>query len=228
MTVVEISSLSHSKLKSIGGGLPLNILVVADHIDPLLYDYYRPERFPAIDVILSCGDLKQWYLSYLMSTFNAPLYYVRGNHDISYETRPPDGGENIHGRIIRFQGIRIMGLEGSRVYTRQAVQHSEREMYFTYLKMKFSLWRYGGVDIVISHAPPLGIHDQKDPCHTGFATFNKIIERYQPRYFFHGHTHLTYGRQRKRVTALGNTHVINSYGFYLLDYEKGPTGGRRI
>ena len=32
-----------------GEAFPLYFLVVADHIDPY-YDYYRPERFPSIDL----------------------------------------------------------------------------------------------------------------------------------------------------------------------------------
>ena len=199
-------------------------LVVADHIDPLLYDYYRPERFPSIDLILACGDLDQWYLSYLMSTFNAPLYYVRGNHDKSFHRDPPDGGEDIHGRIVSYKGVRIMGFEGSQICTREAVQYAEREMYWKYQMMRFRLWRLGGVDIVITHAPPKGIHDMQNITHTGFSIFNTIIEQQQPKYFFHGHTHLNYGRNQERVTQVGDTYVINAYGFYVLNYEKGPGG----
>jgi len=101
---------TRSARMKIGRGVALHLLIVADHIDPLLYDYYRPERFPTIDLILACGDLKQWYMSYLMSTFNAPLYYVRGNHDLSFHQDPPEGGEDIHGRLISYRGIRIMAL----------------------------------------------------------------------------------------------------------------------
>jgi Icc-related predicted phosphoesterase len=205
-------------------GVALNLLIVADHIDPLLYDYYRPERFPRIDLILGCGDLKQWYMSYLMSTFNAPLYYVRGNHDLSFDYDPPDGGEDIHGRLISYKGIRIMGLEGSQVYTRDAVQYTERGMYWAYQRMRPKLWRHKGADIVITHAPPKGIHDMQNVTHSGFSVFNQIIDRHKPKYFFHGHTHLNYGRQQERVTKVGDTYVINAYGFYILDYEKGPEG----
>ncbi|NLK07085.1 MAG: metallophosphoesterase [Firmicutes bacterium] len=198
------------------------VLAVADHIDPLLYDHYRPERFPKIDLILACGDLKQWYLSYLMSTFNAPLYYVRGNHDLSFEQTPPDGGEDIHGKLVNYQGIRILGFEGSQIYTRDAVQYTERQMHWQYLRTRPKLWYRGGVDIVITHAAPQGVHDLPNVAHAGFATYRKIIAKHSPKYFIHGHTHLNYGRGQKRVTKVGDTYVINAYGFYLLDYEKGP------
>lgn len=117
-----------------------------------------------------------------------------------------------------------MGLEGSQVYTREAVQYTEREMYWAYQWMRPKLWRHKGVDIVITHAPPKGIHDMQSVTHAGFTVFNQIIEKHKPKYFFHGHTHLNYGRNQERVTKVGETYVINAYGFYILNYEKGPAG----
>ena len=61
------------------GRIEFEILIVGDTVDPQLYDHFRRDRFPdSIDAILSVGDLPPWYLSYLTSVFNAPLYYVRG------------------------------------------------------------------------------------------------------------------------------------------------------
>ena len=95
----------------------MKFLIVGDTVDPRLYDHFRRERFPeSIDAILSVGDLPPWYLSYLMSVFNAPLYYVRGNHDDNYAQNPPDGGENIHGKVVYFKGLTIIGFEVSMFY----------------------------------------------------------------------------------------------------------------
>ena len=179
-----------------------------------------------IDLILSCGDLKQWYLSYLMSYLQCsvvlragqPRYIFRGT---------PDGGENIHGKIVNYKGIRIMGLEGSQVYSREAVQYTEREMYWTYQRMRFQLWRHRGVDIVLTHSPPEGIHDMDTVTHRGFRIFNHIIKKHRPKYHIHGHTHLNYGRSHERVSRVDDTYVINAYGFYILDFEKGPEASSR-
>ena len=51
-----------------------------------------------------------------MSVFNAPLFYVRGNHDYSFDLNPPEGGDNIHGKVISFKGLTIVGFEGSMFY----------------------------------------------------------------------------------------------------------------
>lgn len=204
------------------GGLTLKILIVADEVDPRLYEHFNPERFPPIDMIISCGDLKPWYLSYLMSCFNAPLYYVRGNHDRWKPGEETEGGENLDGRLLVYKGIRMIGFEGSRYYgSPDAIQYTERQMSWKAWRLKWSIWRRNGVDIIVTHAPPFGIHDADDVCHTGFHTFIKLLHKYKPKYFIHGHTHLNYGHNLPRVTVIDNTTVINGYGFFLLDYGEG-------
>ena len=55
----------------------------------------------------------------------------------------PRWREDIHGRIVSYKGVRIMGFEGSQICTREAVQYTEREMYWKYQMMRFRLWRLG-------------------------------------------------------------------------------------
>jgi len=203
----------------------LKILCISDHPEPILYDYYTPGRFDDIDLVISCGDLNASYLSFIVTMLNVPLLYVRGNHDLEFETSPPGGCEDIHGRIVEVNGVRILGLEGSIRYTRKAVQYSEWQMKCLIWRLKPGLWWKRGVDIVVTHAPPLGINDAEDRCHQGFRIYNKLIKLYRPRYFLHGHVHLNYSRRRQRISTVNSTHVINCDGYYMLDYEKGPKPG---
>ncbi len=69
----------------------MRILTVSDRVEPLLYERFDKRFFPAVDLVLSCGDLPPEYLTFLASTFKVPLFYVRGNHDIRYDTSPPPG-----------------------------------------------------------------------------------------------------------------------------------------
>ena len=69
----------------------MKLLSVSDYVVSTLYDNFDAERFPKIDLILSCGDLPPEYLSHLFALFNVPLYYVRGNHDFRYNSKAPDG-----------------------------------------------------------------------------------------------------------------------------------------
>ena len=51
----------------------MKILVVSDEEDQFLWDFYKPGRLKGIDLILSAGDLKAEYLSFLVTMANRPL-----------------------------------------------------------------------------------------------------------------------------------------------------------
>jgi Icc-related predicted phosphoesterase len=72
------------------------------------------------------------------------------------------------------------------------------------------------LDILVTHAPPRGIHDAEDPAHVGFAPFNRFITRFRPRYLLHGHSHL-YRRDAVTRTQVGSTTVINVYPYRVID-----------
>ena len=68
----------------------MKLLLISDMESPYFWDYYKPGRLDSIDLILSCGDLKPEYLSFLVTMGRARVLYVPGNHDAIYETRPPE------------------------------------------------------------------------------------------------------------------------------------------
>lgn len=150
---------------------------------------------------------------------NKRCYYVRGNHDTIYNENPPLGCMNIDGKVIVHDGIRIMGLEGSMWYGGRGVEYTENQMSWKISRLKFKIWRKGGIDIVLTHAPPKGIHDGKDVCHAGFACFVKLIKRYKPQYFIHGHTHMSYGYSKERITEINGTKVVNVDGYYIFEIK---------
>ncbi len=195
----------------------MKILTVSDYVVPELYKRFDAERFRGVDLILSCGDLPPEYLTFLMASLDAPLYYVRGNHDIRYASNPPGGCMNLHDRLVQFRSHNILGLEGSRWYNGGPCQHHEHQMSRIIRRLRFRLWRRKGVDIVISHAPPRHIHDAEDPCHKGFTCFNRLIDKYAPMYFIHGHIHRNFSDPSERITTVKETRVVNSYGFFILE-----------
>ena len=69
------------------------------------------------DLILSCGDLKAEYLSFLVTMARCPLLYVHGNHDDDYIRREPEGCDCIDDKLVVYKGLRILGLGGSRRYS---------------------------------------------------------------------------------------------------------------
>ncbi len=199
----------------------MKILTVSDRVEPTLYDSFEHDRYHGIDLILSCGDLPPEYLTFLVSKFNTPLYYVCGNHDIRFQSKTPSGCRNLHAEMIQFRGVNILGLEGSRWYNGGPYQYTERVMKRIIKRLRFKIWRKKGINIVITHAPPRKIHDAEDRCHRGFKSFLKLIYNYSPDYFIHGHIHKMFEDPSQRVTLLNHTKVINTYGYYIFEINLG-------
>jgi Icc-related predicted phosphoesterase len=195
----------------------MKILFLADEEAKAYWDFFKKEDFKDIDLIISCGDLKASYLSFLATMVPVPVLYIKGNHDDSYEKDPPGGCICIEDDIYNFNGIRILGLGGSYRYKPGVNQYTDEQMGKRVRKLWFKLFRNKGFDILVTHSPAKGLHDDVDLCHTGFQVFNDLIEHYQPKYFVHGHVHMNYGRKFPREDMVGETHVINAYEKYLIE-----------
>jgi Icc-related predicted phosphoesterase len=193
-------------------------MLVADVESNYIWDYFQPEKFSDIDIMISCGDVKAEYLSFLVTMIKAPLFYVPGNHNDKYNMKPPEGCIDIDGQIVTYKGIRLMGLGGSRRYNMGIYQYTEREMKKRICKLKPKLWWNKGIDIFVTHAPAFGIGDGDDICHQGFKSFYKVLDNYQPKYFVHGHQHLCYGHNTERIRHYNSTTIINGYDYYIFEY----------
>ena len=98
-------------------------------------------------------------------------------------------------------------------------KYTDAEMDKRVKKLRWKLLRYGGVDILLTHAPAFEINDGRDLPHQGFRIFVKLIEKYKPKFFIHGHVHMTYGRTHKRYDKYQETHIINAYERCVFEYE---------
>ena len=195
----------------------MKILVLSDETCPALYDYYIPGRLAEYDLIISCGDLSARYLSFVVTMARVPVLYVHGNHDVDYSRNPPEGCDCIEDRIVTYNGLRILGLGGCLWYRPGDHQYTEEEMEKRIRKLRFQLWKTGGVDIVVTHAPPDGVGSLDDMAHQGFKAFLKLLDKYKPQYLLHGHVHLRYSQDRTRERVYGDTQVINVNERYVLD-----------
>lgn len=195
----------------------MKILVLADTESLYLWDFFEKSKLEGIDLILSCGDLHPHYLSFLATFFQGPVLYVHGNHDDCYEKTPPEGCICIDGRIYEYEGVRILGLGGSMRYKDGPHQYTQEEMNRRIRRLFFRLWRKKGFDILLTHSPAYHINDGEDLPHTGFKGFRYLLEKYTPRYFVHGHMHLSYGRGIKRECVYQNTTIINAYERYIIE-----------
>ncbi|MBO5543800.1 MAG: metallophosphoesterase, partial [Oscillospiraceae bacterium] len=70
----------------------------------------------------------------------------------------------------------------------------------------------------LTHAPARHINDFDTLSHRGFACFSELIDRWQPKYFVHGHVQRDYGPNIPQRDRRGNTEIINAFEYCLFDY----------
>ena len=206
----------------------MKILAISDEECPALWDYYTPGRLSEYDLIISCGALNAKYLSFLVTMAKCPVLYVHGNHDVNYDQVPPEGCDCIDGHIVEYNGIRILGLGGCRRYHPGPHQYSDSEMRRRILRLSWQLKRLGGVDIVVTHAPPAGLGDDEDPAHWGFDALVSFLDKYRPKFLVHGHVHTSYNHQIPRVIEYGDTKVLNACERYVFEIEDRPVKTKNL
>ena len=205
----------------------VRILAICDEVDPRLYGPGIEARRGQVDLILSCGDLPPYYLDYVASMVNAPIYGVHGNHDGEFaRNRDRDGDGNgqadwgmgeLHGRVVEEQGLLIGGFDGSLRYNKGSYQYTEAgiraQIAGMIPQLLMNRLRYGRyLDILVTHAPPRHIHDQPDRAHWGFEAYRWFLRTFKPRYHLHGHIHL-YDKRTVTRTQFHETEVLNAYPY---------------
>lgn len=206
----------------------MKILVVADEECPALWNECAKQRLREYDLIISCGDLKADYLSFLVSLARCPVLYVHGNHDTGYDRRPPEGCDCIDDKLVVYNGVRILGLGGCKRYHPGKYQFTEKEMRKRIRKLWLPLLRCRGADILVTHAPAEGLGDAEDPAHWGFAALRTLVDRLKPRYMLHGHVHLRYDLSKPRSLEHNGTTIINASERYVLELEDKPVPARHV
>jgi Icc-related predicted phosphoesterase len=202
----------------------MKILCVSDQIDPLVYTNSIKDRFADVDFILSAGDLPLDYLEFIVSSLNKPLFFVFGNHhNQEMANRAFEGRGCVHvgSKVHKEEGLIVAGLGGSMRYNHGANQFTDFQMYMEIIKLMprlliNRLLHRRFLDILLTHAPPSGIHDKKDKCHQGFKAFLWFIKTFKPKYLVHGHIHL-YDLSDPRLSRWMETNVINAYSHYVID-----------
>jgi Icc-related predicted phosphoesterase len=207
----------------------MKILAVSDQVVPSIYSPRMRDRFGDVDLVLGCGDLSYSYMEFIVTMLSVPCFYVHGNHDHpEYLSNgnvlsEPGGWINLDGRTVKAKGLILGGLEGSMRYRPSvSYQYTETAMMLKAWSMFPSLLyhrlfdkRY--LDVLITHAPPCGIHDGEDLCHRGFESFLHFMDRFRPRYLLHGHQHFYVPETWQ--TRYGDTTVINVYPFRMIELE---------
>jgi len=223
----------------------LRALIISDVVNPKLYSSYLTQIAGNVDIIISCGDLPIYYLDYIVSSLDKPLFYIHGNHDnfndslkkndfsinkqtfndnkMNYTNGANFGGKNIENKIINYNGLIFGGLGGSLLYNKGLNKYTETQMFYRILKLfplllfnKITNGRY--IDVLITHVPPRGIHDKEDLPHRGFKSFITFIKIFKPKYLLHGHIHI-YDNNENRISEYYGTKIINCYDHQIIDLK---------
>ena len=217
----------------------MKILSLSDEVDPLIYSPRVKILFGGVDLVIGCGDLPSSYLDYVVGHLDKPFFYVEGNHvpqlpDGQAESgQSVHGGYDLHGKVVRHRGILLAGVAGSLDYNRGPYQYSQSGMWLNTARLLPRLLFYRGVyrqrlDLFITHAPPLGIHDQPDLPHRGINAFLWLDRVFKPRLHLHGHIHY-YRPDTVIETQLGPTLILNTYRYKMTEIDlpgwRGSRGG---
>lgn len=221
------------------------ILAISDEIDAVLY--HEAAASLGADIVVACGDLPADYLEYIETKTNVPLVYVPGNHDPELKCRPMDdemlslgralsgrkpksiserrplGCINVDGRIVDAAGLRIIGLGGSHRYSPGPNQYTQTQMWLRVLKVelrgRLRRLRDGrGIDVLVTHSPPLMMGDQEDRAHRGFASFHRLVSVFAPKLLIHGHIH-AHGQTRPD-RLMRDTRVVNAVGHRIVEVDE--------
>ena len=205
----------------------MKILAVSDEVVERLYSLCTSGHFSEIELILGCGDLPYPYLENLLTFLNIPLFYVPGNHDPTFNPENTlahvEGGSNLDLKLVRFKKFLIGGLGGSIRYRPDGTnQHSQTEAYLRAFRLLPGLLlnriNYGrSLDILITHSPPFGIHDEDTQSHQGLKAINWLLRVAKPRYHFHGHTHFQRRNLSASETTKGLTKMVNVFPYKIIE-----------
>lgn len=206
----------------------MKVLALSDEVVDKLYSP-AVRQYAGLDLVVGCGDLPYFYLEYVASMLDVPVAYVPGNHD-SHEQVVREGQIiveaqgclNLDGRVAHVDHLLLAGLGGSIRYRPDGQnQYTQSEMFWRACGLAPALvWqrslRQRRLDILLTHAPPFGVHDAADPAHVGFKAFHGFMRAFRPRCLLHGHVHV-YRRDDVTETRVGETRVINVYPYRVIE-----------
>ncbi len=211
----------------------VKVLVVADEEAPALHAQSLKDQAP--DLVLSAGDLPWDYLEFIASTLDVPMVFVPGNHDpeivrsrqgrngmftqdgIPCDSPRPLGAINADEQVIDVGGLRIAGLGGCVRYRPGPHQYTQRQYHRRARRLLRRAKSGAPVDVLLTHAPPLGLGDGDDGPHVGIAALHRVLEVLQPTWHLHGHIHPYGVKQPDR--HVGPTTIRNVIPWTSLEIE---------
>lgn len=185
----------------------ISVLVFADTHNMFSYDTSKLEEVKNMqfDVCLLLGDHSLTDVTEILKVVPiSKVFGIRGNHDKS-DILTTCGIQNINGKVINVNGIKIGAIQGSIKYketTAPLYTHEES------LQIAEQLTN---VDILISHDTYF-VKDSNEITHDGLKGITEAIYRNHTPVHIHGHLHVN-----DQQTLLNGTKSYGVYGVTLLN-----------
>lgn len=126
---------------------------------------------------------------------------ILGNHD-EFEILRHYGINDLNGKIVTINGIRIGGIQGCYKYKNAnfpSFTHEESVQFLNQMEP---------VDILLSHTGPLTAESSNDVVHSGLQGITEYLYKNKIPYNIHGHDHSTYNFKLKNGTQVLGTYLI--------------------
>jgi uncharacterized protein len=205
------------------GGRPIRLLAASDEREPAMEFEQNRQAIAPLDGVIGCGDLDPHWLAFLADAFQAPLVYVRGNHDRGgdWDERDRVVPEPLAaGATTRLAGILVGGLEwpiAGRGDNRRRPDLAWWQALRLFAgRLRPAATRRHEPIVMISHVAPEGAGDvPTDLYHRGFRAYRWLLDRMRPPLWLHGHT--TTALVPELQVRAGSTTVVNVTGAVLVE-----------
>lgn len=182
----------------------INVLVITDthgnlSINPDLQ--YKLQNIKNYDLCCALGDIT--YSDYEIILKYVPkqkIVALLGNHD-GFDVLNYYKLNDLNGKIININGIRIGGIQGSYRYK------SEDFPSFTHKESIEFLDNLDEVDILLSHSGPF-LDNNSNPVHNGLKGITNYLYKNRVPYNIHGHNHVSKSLYLQNETKIFETYLI--------------------
>ncbi len=205
----------------------MKILAVSDLVVDRIYELVPQGHFAGVGLVVGCGDLPYAYLEYLVTMLNVPLFYVPGNHDPAhndgFSISRAEGCLDLDLKTVRSKGLLLAGFGGSIRYRPYGVnQYTQTDAYLRagalLPRLLANRLRFGrALDVLVTHSPPYGVHDDDSAAHRGLKAINLLLRLAQPRLHLHGHMHSLRRNLAPDSTRLGSTTIMNIFPYEVIE-----------
>ena len=157
-------------------------------------------NLPEADVVIHCGDFTEQgteeetldFLNWFIGLPYKHKIFVTGNHDLCLWDAEgiEDLPDNIHflqDRGCEIEEVKFFGL---------AYNHSEKLI-------------PDGIDVLVTHEPPVMILDESSGTHWGNAPLRNQVFLVKPKYHLFGHAHDAYGTDKQEGIVFSNGAILD-------------------